>query len=57
MISFTKGPEALVIDSKRGLAYTNFAKTGQTIPIDIKTHHAAGSVAEWLHSYTRHGAG
>jgi len=38
VISFTKGPEALVIDSKRGMAYTNFAKTGQTIPIDIKTH-------------------
>ena len=38
VISFTKGPEALVIDSKRGLAYTNFAKTGQTVPIDLKTH-------------------
>jgi len=38
VISFTKGPEALVIDSTRGFAYTNFAKTGQTIPIDIKTH-------------------
>jgi hypothetical protein len=38
VISFTKGPEALVIDSRRGLAYTNFAKTGQTVPIDIKTH-------------------
>lgn len=37
VISFTKGPEALVIDSTRGMAYTNFAKTGQTIPIDIKT--------------------
>lgn len=38
IISFTNGPEALVIDSTRGMAYTNFAKTGQTIPIDIKTH-------------------
>jgi DNA-binding beta-propeller fold protein YncE len=38
VISFTKGPEALVIDSKRGMAYTNFAKNGQTVPIDIKTH-------------------
>jgi hypothetical protein len=38
VISFTNGPEALVIDNARGLAYTNFAKKGQTIPIDIKTH-------------------
>ncbi len=38
VITFTKGPEALVIDKTRGLAYTNFAKTGQTIAIDLKTH-------------------
>jgi hypothetical protein len=38
VITFTNGPEALVIDVTRGLAYTNFAKKGQTIPIDLKTH-------------------
>src|SRR5262249_1123617 len=37
-ISVTNGPEALVIDPTRGLAYTNFAKKGQTIAIDLKTH-------------------
>jgi hypothetical protein len=37
VISFTNGPEALVIDTTRGLAYTNFAKKGETIPIDLKT--------------------
>jgi DNA-binding beta-propeller fold protein YncE len=40
VITFTNGPEALVIDPSRGLAYTNFAKKGQTVPIDLKTHAA-----------------
>jgi hypothetical protein len=38
VISFTNGPEALVIDPTRGLAYTNFAKKGTTVTIDLKTH-------------------
>jgi hypothetical protein len=49
VITFTSGPEALVIDPTRGRAYTNFAKKSTTIAIDLKTHETVG---QWANGCT-----
>ncbi len=44
VISVPNGPEGLLIDRTRGLAYTNQPKSGTTAVIQVQTH---GIIGEW----------